>query len=237
MSLRSLVALLLVANLGYFVWSQGVIERLLGGPGLRSEREPGRLARQVAPDSVRVLPTGAAASAALAATASARAASAAAALPAPRVACLEAGPLAASELPAAESALADLPAGSWVRITDVRPGRYAVVMGPFATSEALQKKEDELRRLRVPADLLDGPPALSGAVSLGRYDGREAAEAALASLSARGVRTGRIESLAPPVTAHRLRVAEADPALAARLAALDGQTLAGGFHPCDASLR
>lgn len=232
MSLRSLVALLLVANLGYFAWSQGVFDRLLPGPGPRSEREPERLARQIDPGSVRVLQTGAAASAALAASAAARAASAA-----PRVACLEAGPLAAADLPAAESTLADMPAGSWVRVTDARPGRYAIVMGRFASGEALQKKEDELRRLRVPFELLDAPPALSGAVSLGRYDGREAAEAALASLSSRGVRTARIEALAPPVTEHRLRVAEADPTLAAHLASLDGRPLAGGFHACDASVR
>ena len=55
--LRRLALLLLLANLLFFAWSQGW---LTGIVGLRPhpEREPERLARQVRPETVVVLPPG-----------------------------------------------------------------------------------------------------------------------------------------------------------------------------------
>jgi hypothetical protein len=52
--LRILVALLLVANLAFFVLSQGWLEPLLS-LSARNEREPQRLAAQVNPRQLRVL--------------------------------------------------------------------------------------------------------------------------------------------------------------------------------------
>lgn len=61
--LRILVALLLVANLAFFVLSRGWLEPLLSLSG-RDEHEPQRLAAQVNPQQLRVLGAEAAASAA-----------------------------------------------------------------------------------------------------------------------------------------------------------------------------
>jgi len=63
--LRALLALLLLANLLYFGWAKAWFAPALPAPGA-GEREPGRLAAQVAPERVTVL-SPAAASAALAA--------------------------------------------------------------------------------------------------------------------------------------------------------------------------
>jgi len=91
--LRWAVAVLLLANLGFFAWTQGWLDPLVGAPA-DSEREPERLARQLRPEAVKLLP--------------ARAASAAAA-------CLEAGPFAEADAAGAQEALrtAGVPAERW----------------------------------------------------------------------------------------------------------------------------
>ena len=65
--LRALLALLLLANLLFFGWAGGWLAPAFPAPGA-GDREPGRLAAQVAPERVTVLAP-AAASAALAAAA------------------------------------------------------------------------------------------------------------------------------------------------------------------------
>ncbi len=84
--MRALVALLLLANLGWLALAQGWLQPYVG---LYSphEREPQRLAAQMAADSVRVLAVGAAASA-------------------PALDCLRAGPFSAEQIEAIEADLA-----------------------------------------------------------------------------------------------------------------------------------
>lgn len=67
--LRALVALLVLANLGFFAWSHGWLDTVLGPS--RTDREPQRLAAQVRPDQVQILrpPAAAASGPALAALA------------------------------------------------------------------------------------------------------------------------------------------------------------------------
>ncbi|HEX7384031.1 MAG TPA: hypothetical protein VF291_06940 [Burkholderiaceae bacterium] len=88
MKLRALALLLVLANLVFFVWSRGWLD---GWTGTRAagQSEPERLARQVRPQTLHVLP-GAAGVAAMAGSALAGT-------------CLEAGPFSAAE---AEAALA-----------------------------------------------------------------------------------------------------------------------------------
>ncbi len=67
--LRTLVAALLLANLAFFAWTQGWLDRVVG-VAVQGEREPERLARQIQPDVLTVVPaTGAASDAAAAASA------------------------------------------------------------------------------------------------------------------------------------------------------------------------
>lgn len=228
--LRALVVLLLLANLAFWAWTEG----LLAPVGLMptSQRDPARLELQVQPDAVRVLSADAA-RAALAATAEAPARGA--------TQCLEAGPFSTASIVAAEQALvaAGWPAGSWVRTPHEGAPQYAVVLGPFGNREALQKKQDELGRLRLEFETVDLPGDGGSATpqpgfALGRYANRTAADTALAAFSLRGVRTARVTSLKPAPGDSRLRADPLTPAQAEQLRALSGAALGAGFVPCAA---
>lgn len=107
--LRLLLAALVAANLLFFGYTSGWFDGVLGLHSL-GDREPERLARQVRPESVRILSAGASASAA--------------------AGCYEAGPFTGDDATAAESALkATLAVGSW---TD-EAGQSPATTGP-ATS-------------------------------------------------------------------------------------------------------
>ena len=101
--LRALLAALVVANIVYFAYTRGALDGVFG---LRAsgDREPERLSNQVRPQSIRLLPLNAAASA-----------------PAEPVSCWETPAFGPAEAAAVESTLASsLPAGSW---TDSRGER------------------------------------------------------------------------------------------------------------------
>lgn len=104
--LRALLAALVVANLVFFAFTRGALDGLLGLRAL-GDREPERLAHQVQPQSIRLLPTTPAASAVAEAT----------------PACFETPVFGAVESAAVEAVLfANLPVGAW---TDVRGERVA----------------------------------------------------------------------------------------------------------------
>ncbi len=90
MKLRALALLLVLANLGFFIWTQGWLDALTGARAA-GDHEPEHMARQFQPQLLRVLP-GAAGAAAMAGSAVAAA-----------TACIEAGPFTMAE---AETALA-----------------------------------------------------------------------------------------------------------------------------------
>jgi hypothetical protein len=224
--LRVLALLLLLANLGFFAWTQGWLDGVVSVPA-RGDREPERLAREFQPQRVRILAPEEAA-AAMAASAP---------MPAAALTCLEAGPFTPAEARAAETLLqAALPAGSWARRSVEQPGSWIVYLGRFTAADALQKKIAELHRLSTPFEELQSPPELAPGLSLGRFDNRPMADRALELLGQRGVRTARVVALAEPATTTLLRVEHADPALALELAALGGdikgQPLGKAFGPC-----
>lgn len=227
--LRKLVFLLLLANLLFFAWTQGWLEGLTGWKA-HPEREPERLARQVHPELVVVLPPEAASRPAPGPPAAASAAVAAAPV------CLEAGPFATgasvSAIATLQAAQPPLPPGSWVEVKVEKPGGWIIYMGRFPNREALAKKEDELRRIRVAFETLSSPPELADGVSLGRFDQRAAAERALEQFSQRGIRSARVVETQAPSTQHLLRAERADKALAAQLTALRADALGRGFVPC-----
>lgn len=127
--------------------------------------------------------------------------------------CLQAGPFAAAELPAAEKALraASMPAGSWASLPALRKGRFVVYMGPYTDAGTQEKKWDELKRLKVDAQAVTPAAGLSAELRIGlllaSFDDKPAAEAELARMVQRGVRTGRVVTVRAPVTLTTLRVA------------------------------
>jgi hypothetical protein len=213
--LRLLVVLLVLANVGLLAWTQG----WLGTPG-QAEREPQRLAQQVRPEAVHLLP--------------------AEAPPPPVTRCLEAGPFDATEITAAEAAIAASPsasavAGRWERLTTEKPGVWIIAVGRSAPRAALQKKLAELERLKIATEVI---PAASGSdetVSIGRFSTAALADEALAGFVARGIKTGRVVALTPASELHQLRADKALPAVVTALQAL-GETLGAGkgFVDCPA---
>lgn len=260
--LRAAVAVLLLANVAFFGWTQGWLGD--SAPAL-ADREPGRLGRQVQPDVVRIVPlTGVAATtraratpppaaapqpqpppamagngggsdAAPAPASSSRAAAAAAAGNAP--ACLQAGPFTPVEVTKVEAALgAALPAarGSWANVKIETPGIWLVYMGRYADRDTLRARMDELRRFPgLSFEELQGAPSLEPGIVLGRHDNKAAADAALARLVERGVKAAKVVALSPPAAVHLLRIERADAALRQQLTGLSPGTLAGSaFMPC-----
>ncbi|NRF66213.1 SPOR domain-containing protein [Aquincola sp. S2] len=233
--LRALVVTLLLANALVFAWSQGAFDRLTGRRA-DAQREPERLQRQVQPELVTLLKPGAA-SAALAAAAKAEAAieaAAAASAAAPPGLCLEAGPLAPGAVAAVEKLLlqAGVAAGSWQPVASERKGTFLIYMGRYADDEALERKIEELKRLRIEGQPMKNAPELMPGLVLSRFDDKTAAEAELGRLSQRGLRTARVITLVAPAPAVTLRLPAADPALRDKLSALKLGPGIAGFAAC-----
>jgi hypothetical protein len=221
--LRALAIGLLLANAVFFAWSRGWLAPALPAPH-SSEREPERLAAQLHPERVTVLP----ASAASAAIAAARAAA---------LVCLEAGPLGEADLGGAEAALAALrlPEGSWLRDAAPLPPLWLVYAARPTDPAAMRARTQELSRLQIAFETLDAPAELAGGWVLSRHATRAEAEAALATVNAnanKALRFLRVASLPAPPARLWLRLPKADAELQDKLKALPPELLAGGFKAC-----
>ena len=218
--LRLFALVLLLANSLLLAAQWGWFDRLGlgdGRPGGAAQREPERLARQVNPQAVTILsPQAASAALGAAAASAAQTAQAAAAI------CVEAGPFGAAEADTAERTLreAGLAAGSWQALKTEDRGAYLVYMGRYADRDTLQAKHEQLRRMKVEAEDLRNAPELQPGLSLGRFDNKPAADAALAHLVQRGVRTAKVLTLRPAQQLTLLRLPAADAPARARLAGL-----------------
>jgi len=222
--LRVLVALLLLANLAFFGWSRGWFAPGMPPPR-HGEREPQRLAAQVRPDAVTVL-------APKAAEVAIRAARAAAAQ------CLQAGPLAENEFPAAEAALAPalLPEGAWVREPAPPPRGWLVYAGRWPDAALRKAREEELNKLGLAYEPLAAPAELAPGLVLSRHASRAEAESALAVLASASqpLKGARVVNLPPSPPRLWLRVPKADVDTQGRLLSLPPGPLGGGFKPCAA---
>lgn len=217
--LRGLAAALLLANLVFFVWSQGWLDSLVGTRA-RGDREPERLARQVRPETIRIVRAG-------------KAGEAAVGIQAAAPTCLEAGPFGDADVGAAQTVLqAALPAGSWVDLKVEQPAVWMVYIGRYASRDGLTKKAEELQRRQLPFDEVHDRADLAPGLALGRFDQRGAATRALEQFSAQGLRGARVVEFAPASTRHVLRIDKPAAALAAQVAALKADALGGGFGPC-----
>ena len=182
--LRTLLWVLGIANVLLLLAHLGAFDGLAGGLGQTTQREPERLQRQVHPEWVQVLPAPAASAALTAADAAASAARA--------THCLQAGPFANGEAEVAERTLRDagIAPAAWQAIRTEAPGAYMVYMGRYSDRDLLQRKRDEVRRMRLEVEELRSPPELVPGHSLGRFDGKAAADAAMARMVQRALGFG-----------------------------------------------
>jgi hypothetical protein len=216
--LRGLLLVLLLANLAFFVWSQGGFGNT-GGIAAGGEREPDRLARQVNPEAVQLLrPPVAASRPALQASAASAAASGANAIEA------ASAPSGTASEAASSPALGEASASASAAV----PASAASVA---STGSAL---------VAAPA-LAPPPPAPPGTRCLeaGPFSGTElaSAETALAAnaktrrIARRWVQVTPDAASAPAAQQHRLRV-DATPDEIAVLESLPASVVGRSFTPC-----
>ncbi len=221
--MRALIALLLLANLAFFAWTQGWLDSVVG---IRSigDREPERVLRQVRLELIRILPpAGSASEPTPAATTSKLADNT----------CLEAGPFTDTELTAAQATLPTaMPADAWAVVKVEPPGAWMVYMGRYASTTLLAKKEDELKRRKVAYEPVTESRSLVPGLSLGRFVQRADAVAALDQFARQGIQTARVVEVEPQANRSLIRVAKADAALAEQLLANRAEALGKGFALC-----
>ena len=218
---------LLLANAGYFAWSQNLLADYGFAP--QTQAEPQRLAQQIRPEALQLLPGNEpllpqpqlqppvlASSSALSGA----------------VKCLQAGLFSDEQANALRAGLqASLPQGSWTLEGSIEPGRWIIYMGRYANEEALVKKRNELRRRNLSFEPpLD--PALNPGLSLGQFNSQADANAGLEAIIQRGVRTARVLQERPEVRGQMFKLAAADAALLAKMAPLKPLLVDKVLQPC-----
>ena len=201
--LRLIVLLLLLANGGYYAWSQGYL--LPWGVGPVQQSEPHRLAQQVRPEAVRVLKG----------DELRRLETAAAQAPRPPE-CLASPILDEPAVAALRTVLEGWPAGSWSLEQQMEPPRWIIYMGKYAGVEQVARKRGELRQIGVSFEPLSNPELEPG-LSLGGFSTEVAAMQQLAVLAERGVRTARVLQERPEQRGQRLLLPAVDDNLRPRL--------------------
>ncbi len=202
--LRFLVLLLLLANGVYFAWSQGLLSDYGFAPVQQSE--PQRITQQIKPERMRILKAD-----------ELKRLEVAAQSPARPTECLQAGVFDASQTAELSAALQNaLPAGAWSLDAVIEPARWIIYMGKYPSADALAKKRSELASLNLNYEPLTNP-SLEFGLSLGGYAAQSAADAALAALSRRGVRTARVVQERAELRGSSLRIAAVDEPIRARL--------------------
>ena len=218
--LRLLVLILLLANGLYFAWSNGFL--LSYGFGPSQQNEPQRMAQQIHPDAVRLI--------------------------SPKEfkqieeqvkadllpkECLQAGPFDEAEAPKLRQALGDtLPDDAW-SLEELRvAARWIVYLGKFADAEALAKKRSEIAAMNFKIESLDNPELEPG-LSLGGFDAKADASAALARLTARGLHTARVVQERKESLAFRLKLPAVGVALKPKLSELRSALADKPLHPCN----
>jgi hypothetical protein len=218
--LRLLALALLLANGVYFAWGQGL---LLGyGFGPTQQSEPQRISQQIAPEAVVLLSAGELA----------RIQEQIRADQAPKE-CLQAGPLDEDQSLALRQTLRDaLPADAWEMETLHIAPRWMVYLGKYTSADSLAKKRSEIAAMGLKTESFDNP-SLEPGLSLGGFDTKADADAALVRLTARGLHTARVVQERLEATAYQLKLPAVGPALVGKLG--DVRTALGGkpLHKCN----
>lgn len=222
---------LLLANAGYFVWSQGLLAAYGLAPARQSE--PERLAQQIRPEAMQLVTEGPARpleTAALPATATPAVAAPASATEAQ---CLQAGLFTEKEAAALGRRLkAGLPAASWTFESPPGSVRWIIYMGKYISKEALVRKRVKLEQLGVPFET-PVSPLLNPGLSLGNFGSKAEAENALAQMTQRGLRSAKVVMERPEAPSQWLRFPVVDASLRARLESLKPQLADKPLQACE----
>lgn len=207
--LRAVAVLLVLANLAYFAWTQG----MLAGIGLlpAQQTEPERLKGQIQPATLRLLngPRSEASPTAETPAPVAIEASVAAAEPPAETApdsCWQAAGFTPAQADTLGEALSGLGlAESQWRFTEVRSaGRWVVFMGRY-NDEQMEKKKAELRELKIEFREVSLPSTGPG-LALGTFSSEEAVQQGLKDVARKGVRSARMAVERPEAVTLNLRL-------------------------------
>src|SRR5690349_1614739 len=130
--LRLAVLLLVLANAGYFAWSQGLLASWGFTPAQQSE--PQRMEQQVRPQALRIL-----------SSAETIRLEAATAQGPKSQECLQTGLLDEAQVASLKLILESWPPGSWSFELVAEPARWIVYMGKYLSAENVARKKAELR--------------------------------------------------------------------------------------------
>lgn len=214
--MKLLFLLLVLANLAVLAWQQGVFGRL---PEVG--REPGRVARQVEPERIRVLNDNEVQ----------QLRDKARPLPGPVVpgvdfaggqACLEFGDFGPADAARVQTRLAPLNLGDRLGSRSVElPGWYMVYIPPFKSRAEVDRAAAELRKLGVKELLViaDNSPMRYG-IALGSFKDQDLANRHLEDLQRRGVESARVADRPSATPGTRFQIKGVDAALARELAAV-----------------
>ena len=217
--LRLLVLALLLANGLYFAWSNEWLRPYGFGPTQQSE--PQRLAQQIQPEAIKVL----------------------SAKEFQRIEdqikaeqehkeCLQAGPFDEAQSVVLRQALGDtLPADAWQIDAVPVAARWIIYMGKYASADILAKKRAEVVAMNVKTEALENA-ALEPGFSLGGFDSKAEADAALARLGAR-VHTARVVQERAATQVYQLKLPAVNAALKPKLAELRSALASRPLGACD----
>ncbi len=218
--MRALFLVLVLANAAFFAWVR------LGAPG-GAGADPAPFTRQISPEKLRVVRPEELAQVAPAKSVAPPApppAMVAQAAPPPLPAkpkCMEWGAFSPGDVAHAQTSLAPLGLGERVSQRKSEETTAWWVFIPPQNGNARQgaaRKAGELKKLGVQDYFIVQEEGQNRwAISLGVFRSEEAAQARLASLRARGVRSARIGPRETPVPKIWLQVKDVDPALEPRL--------------------
>jgi hypothetical protein len=218
--MRAFFLVCVLANLAFFAWANFFSEG-------DTQSDPRPLARQIAPEKLRVLPSTnaktppAAAVKPVVETPGAQSAAA-------RPACLELGALSATDAVRMSEALAPLSLGARLAQRQVDDSAtWWVFIPPRGSKQDAQKKAAELKALGIEEYFIlqdEGP--LRYALSLGVFKTQAAASSRLEALRAKGVKTAQIGERETALQKTYFQVRGADEALAAKVREI-AQSLAG----------
>ena len=225
--LRLAVLLLLLLNLSYYLWSEGMLRGAGLGPTVQTE--PQRLARQIKPDAVQLRKPEAAMPDS---AASAPSPSPSASTAGPAGECLEAGPFDEPQSMAVRrAASAVLPASAWALVPTLTPARWIVYIGQYSSPVTIENKRAELAALKISVEPLTNPELELG-LSLGHFETRAAAAAALEAFKKRGLRKALVVQEQPELPVAVLRVRLSNGLARAQLSGLTPALAGKDWVPC-----
>ena len=220
--LRLTVLFLLMINGLYYIWGEGMLRGFGYGPA--QQREPQRVAQQIAPESVRVY-----------SPADMKRIEAQVKADQEPKECLQAGPFDEAQTVALRSALETaFPTGFWQFDSVVLPPRWIVYFGKFASEEAMARKRGEVAALNlVPQPLVN--PALEPGFSVAAYGSEVRAKAGAERLSARGVRSAKVVQERPEGAATYLRFPALPQSMRPQIIAIQTVLAGKALTPCRTS--